>query len=59
MSCGGARESSVSQGLCAEMALTSGTKLGPRQIPSLLGAGGMSEVYSVRDTRLDRSPKYH
>src|SRR6266850_1802331 len=37
------------------MALTSGTKLGPYEIQSPLGAGGMGEVYRARDTRLDRS----
>ena len=37
------------------MTLTSGTKLGPYEIESPLGAGGMGEVYRARDTRLDRS----
>jgi Tol biopolymer transport system component len=36
------------------MALTSGTKLGPYEIQSPLGAGGMGEVYRARDIRLDR-----
>jgi serine/threonine protein kinase/Tol biopolymer transport system component len=37
------------------MALTSGTKLGPYEIQSALGAGGMGEVYRARDVRLDRT----
>lgn len=37
------------------MALTPGTKLGPYEIQSPLGAGGMGEVYRASDTRLDRS----
>jgi eukaryotic-like serine/threonine-protein kinase len=36
------------------MALTSGTKLGPYDIQSLLGAGGMGEVYRALDSRLNR-----
>lgn len=34
------------------MALTSGAKLGPYEIQSSIGAGGMGEVYRARDTRL-------
>jgi eukaryotic-like serine/threonine-protein kinase len=35
--------------------LAAGTKLGPYEVQSPLGAGGMGEVYKARDTRLDRT----
>ena len=37
------------------MTLTSGARLGPYEIQSPIGAGGMGEVYRARDTRLDRA----
>ena len=37
------------------MALSPGTRLGPYEIESPLGAGGMGEVYKATDTRLDRT----
>lgn len=37
------------------MPLAPSTRLGPYEIQSPLGAGGMGEVYRARDTRLDRS----
>ncbi|HEV8610310.1 MAG TPA: protein kinase [Thermoanaerobaculia bacterium] len=37
------------------MTLSAGSRLGPYEIVSPLGAGGMGEVYRARDTRLDRT----
>jgi serine/threonine protein kinase len=36
------------------MSLSAGTQVGPYTLLSLLGAGGMGEVYRARDPRLDR-----
>src|SRR5262252_5321616 len=37
------------------MPLEPGTRLGPYEIVSPIGAGGMGEVHRARDTRLDRT----
>ena len=37
------------------MSLQRGTRLGPYQIESPIGAGGMGEVFKATDTRLERT----
>jgi serine/threonine protein kinase len=36
------------------MALVPGTRIGPYEVVSAIGAGGMGEVYKAHDARLDR-----
>jgi eukaryotic-like serine/threonine-protein kinase len=36
------------------MPITAGSRLGPYEILSAIGAGGMGEVYRAKDTRLER-----
>ena len=36
------------------MALTAGTRLGHYDVTSLVGEGGMGQVWQARDTKLDR-----
>ncbi len=37
------------------MSLAPGTRFGPYELTGALGSGGMGEVYTARDTRLDRT----
>ena len=37
------------------MAIDAGTRLGPYEILTPIGAGGMGEAYKANDTRLDRT----
>jgi serine/threonine protein kinase len=37
------------------MPIETGTRLGPYEISSVIGAGGMGEVFKARDTRLNRT----
>ena len=37
------------------MALSTGTRLGPYEVLSIIGSGGMGEVYRAKDTRLERT----
>jgi hypothetical protein len=42
----------LQSGVSEKMTLAAGSKLGPYEILSTIGAGGMGEVYRARDTRL-------
>src|SRR6266566_3987814 len=45
---------SASRSIWSSMPLAAGTRLGPYEIVTLIGAGGMGEVYRARDTKLNR-----
>jgi len=49
------KQSSIGVRKLEPMALSPGTRLGPYEVQSAIGAGGMGEVYKARDTRLDRT----
>src|SRR5688572_13903002 len=51
---GGRPEAHTTPIIAGKMNVASGTVLGPYEILSPIGAGGMGEVYRARDTRLDR-----
>lgn len=36
------------------MSLAPGTRIGPYEVVSIIGVGGMGEVYRARDTSLER-----
>src|SRR5262249_36587702 len=43
------------QGRTNPMGIRAGTRLGPYEVQSPIGTGGMGQVYRARDTRLDRT----
>jgi eukaryotic-like serine/threonine-protein kinase len=53
--CAGAGPDAPPYNPAATMPLAAGARLGPYEVLSHLGDGGMGEVYRARDTRLDRT----